>query len=170
MSATSVERFTRAAGSGVSPGTSAAFAGPRPKRSRARRRRRMAARRQPPRAEELGIDHVVSGYCEGNVGGLFAGYGWRRTSCRAHRRARRGGRQNPADPRPNADGRRGNQPRLRLGCAFCTPRAPADGAPADGSCACRCRDDLAAGVRDLMLVTEDVFRYGAQGTRAQPAR
>ena len=63
-----------AAGSGASSKASAAFADPpRPKRrscSAAPARGRLAGNRRAQ--EELGIDHVVSGYCEGNIGALFA--------------------------------------------------------------------------------------------------
>lgn len=117
---------------------------------------------------ELGIDHVVTGYCEANVAELF-------------RRIADGGDLPPvlAGAQPEAE----RVPRIRgasvmgsvelsrgcgLGCQFCTLAAtrmihlPADTILAD------VETNLAAGVRSICLIGEDVFRYGANGGRVSP--
>ncbi len=120
--------------------------------------------------EELGIDHVISGYCEGNIGALFA----RILDGEELPGALAGERVAAAEKIPPILG-----PTLMggveisrgcgLGCAFCTlAREPMEHLPMDAVLA-DAETNLAAGVTDLVLVTEDVFRYGAQGARAQPA-
>jgi len=120
--------------------------------------------------EKLGIDHVVSGYCEGNIGGLFA----RILDGEELPAALAGERVAAAEKIPRILG-----PTLMggveisrgcgLGCVFCTlSRVPMEHLPMDAVLA-DAETNLAAGVTDLVLVTEDVFRYGAQGTRARPA-
>jgi radical SAM superfamily enzyme YgiQ (UPF0313 family) len=120
--------------------------------------------------EKLGIDHVISGYCEGNVADLFD----RILNGEELPAALSGERVSTAEAIPPILG-----PTLMggveisrgcgLGCAFCTlARQPMEHLPMDAILA-DAQTNLAAGVTDLMLVTEDVFRYGAQGTRAQPA-
>ena len=120
--------------------------------------------------EELGIDHVVSGYCEGNVGGLFARImdGEELPVALTGERVAAAGKIPPILG-PTLMGGVEISRGCGLGCAFCTlARQPMEHLPMEAVLA-DAETNLAAGVRDLMLVTEDVFRYGAQGTRAQPA-
>ena len=120
--------------------------------------------------EDLGIDYVLSGYCEGNIGALFA----RILDGEELPDALAGERVAAAEKIPPILG-----PTLMggveisrgcgLGCAFCTlARVPMEHLPMDAVLA-DAEVNLAAGVTDLVLVTEDVFRYGAQGARARPA-
>jgi radical SAM superfamily enzyme YgiQ (UPF0313 family) len=122
-----------------------------------------------PAQENLGIDHVISGYCEGNIGELFA-----RILDGEELPAALAGEPVAAENIPPILG-----PTLMggveisrgcgLGCAFCTlARAPMEHLPMDAILA-DAQVNLAAGVTDLVLVTEDVFRYGARGMGARPA-
>ena len=139
MSAILGGEITPAAGSGASSKASAAFADPpRPKRrscSVAPARGRFLGNRRAQ--EELGIDHVVSGYCEGNIGALFA----RLLDGEELPGALAGERVAAAEKIPPILGPRSwaawksaaARARLRLLHA----RARADGAPADGRHPCR---------------------------------
>lgn len=118
----------------------------------------------------LGIDHVITGYCEGNVGELFTSL-----------------MEDNSLPSilAGANGRIEDIPRLLgptimggveisrgcgLGCNFCTlacepmRHIPAATILADAA------TNLAAGVRNLALITEDAFRYGANGAQPNPER
>ena len=120
--------------------------------------------------EKLGIDHVISGYCEGNVADVFA----RILDGEELPGALAGERVAAAEKIPPILG-----PTLMggveisrgcgIGCAFCTlAREPMEHLPMDSILA-DAQTNLAAGVTDIVLVTEDVFRYGTRGTRARPA-
>jgi radical SAM superfamily enzyme YgiQ (UPF0313 family) len=118
--------------------------------------------------EALGVDHVVLGYCEGNVAELFA-------------RIADGDRL-PAVLEGRGVGPEGVPPVLGptvmgsveisracgLGCGFCTlGREPMAHLPAETVLA-DVETNVAGGVRNIALVTEDVFRYGARADRVQP--
>ena len=120
--------------------------------------------------EALGIDHVITGYCEGNVGELFD-------------KVMKGDRLPPV--LEGASARVEDIPRLigptimggveisrgcGLGCDFCTlAREPMRHIPVDTILA-DATTNVAAGVRNIALITEDAFRYGANGARPKPER
>jgi len=120
--------------------------------------------------EALGIDHVITGYCEGNIRELFQ-------------------QVMQGDPLPpvleGVNARVEEIPPLvgptimggveisrgcGLGCDFCTlAREPMRHIPVDTILA-DATTNLAAGVRNIALITEDAFRYGANGARPEPER
>jgi radical SAM superfamily enzyme YgiQ (UPF0313 family) len=120
--------------------------------------------------EKLGIDHVISGYCEGNIVGLFSRIldGEELPDALAGERVA-AAEQIPRILGPTLMGGVEISRGCGLGCAFCTlARVPMEHLPMDAILA-DAQVNLAAGVTDLVLVTEDIFRYGAQGTSARPA-
>ncbi len=122
----------------------------------------------PERRRESGIDHVVVGYAEGNVAGLFR-------DVIAHRSLPEVIAGEPAGaadvPRIRGASTMGVVEISRgcgLGCSFCTiARTPMFHLPQDTILA-DVETNLAGGVRNLCVISEDVFRYGAEGVRARP--
>ena len=116
----------------------------------------------------LGIDHVVLGYCEGNVASVF-----RRI---AHGEALPEvieGQAAPADAIPSVLGptvmgavevSRG----CGLGCHFCTIGRPAMVHLPPDTILADVETNVAAGVGAVALVTEDLFRYGGKGFQVRP--
>ncbi|NOY82393.1 MAG: B12-binding domain-containing radical SAM protein [Kiritimatiellaeota bacterium] len=121
----------------------------------------------PDRARQLGVDHVVQGYCEGNVGAVFA-------------RAASGVRlpfviqgrdvspdEIPAILGPTTMGIVELSRGCGLGCDFCVlkdrPMAhlPVRTVLED------VRTNIEWGARSLAVATEDVLRYGAKGVRPE---
>ncbi len=119
--------------------------------------------------ESLGVDHVVTGYAEANVAGIF--------------RALVAGRGQPrhiAGEGPDGNG----IPPIRaastmgaieisrgcgLGCHYCTiAREPMLHVPPETIME-DVRANIAAGQVNLSLLSEDVFRYGGKNARANPA-
>jgi radical SAM superfamily enzyme YgiQ (UPF0313 family) len=116
----------------------------------------------------LGIDHLVSGYAEANAAAVF-------------RQLLRGeslsdaidGGWNPQVPIPPIRGAstmgvveisRG----CGLGCSFCTlARVPMFHLPAEAILA-DVRTNVAAGQSNIAVLSEDFFRYGAAGMKADP--
>jgi radical SAM superfamily enzyme YgiQ (UPF0313 family) len=116
----------------------------------------------------LGIDHVVTGYCEGNVAELF------------HRLAEgddlpevidgeaAAGAGIPGVLGPTVMGAVEVSRGCGLGCHFCSLReVPMAHLPRETILA-DVRANVKGGVRDVSLVTEDIFRYGADGSRPVP--
>jgi radical SAM superfamily enzyme YgiQ (UPF0313 family) len=115
-----------------------------------------------------GIDHVITGYCEGNVAALvqtiLAGEALPRILT--------------GDSVPTA-----SIPRIRggstmgvveisrgcgVGCAFCTlARTPMQHLPVDTILA-DIRTNVAAGMPDVAALSEDLFRYGARNFHVNP--
>ncbi len=122
----------------------------------------------PAARESLGIDHVVLGYCEGNAGELFA-----RIADGERLPAVLEGR--PVAPEevppilgPTVMGSVEISRGCGLGCEFCTlGRVPMVHLPEDAILA-DAQTNLAGGMPNLTLVTEDVFRYGGRAGRVQP--
>ena len=123
--------------------------------------------RDPEAARALGVDHIITGYCEANVGELFA-------------RLAEGEILPPVlAGRPPA-----KVPAIRgaavmggveigrgcgLGCRFCTlARVPMRDLPVD-TILSDVETNLAAGPQNLSLISEDLFRYGAEGMSPRPA-
>ena len=122
----------------------------------------------PAARQELGIDHVVTGYAEGNVAAIF--------------RAMLAGETLPAVI-PGEGVAAAAIPPVRgatlmggveisrgcgLGCAFCTIAGePMIHLPAE-TVAADVVTNVAAGVVNVSLLSEDFFRYGAVGARPNP--
>jgi radical SAM superfamily enzyme YgiQ (UPF0313 family) len=115
-------------------------------------------------AQGLGIDHVVTGYCEGNIGEIFAKIAEGETppaviegAAPARIPALRG-----ATVMGNVEISRG----CGLGCRFCAlARAPMVHLSAEAILS-DIETNLAAGIRNTSLVSEDVFRWGSKSGRA----
>ncbi len=122
----------------------------------------------PQRQQELGVHHIVTGYCEGNVAEVF--------------RVLLAGDALPAviaGEEPSAEAiaairgpttmgvveiSRG----CGLGCSFCTlARTPMIHLPTETILA-DVQTNLAAGQSNIAILSEDLFRYGAAGTRTRP--
>jgi len=117
---------------------------------------------------ELGIDHVVTGYAEGNVAEIF-------------RAILRGDAQEAVIAGEGVPPAR--IPRIRgastmgvveisrgcgLGCGFCTiGRVPMIHLP-DETILADARTNVAAGVDSIAMLSEDFFRYGAAGLKVNP--
>ena len=117
---------------------------------------------------ELGIDHVVTGYAEGNIAAIF--------------RAIAGGESAP-DVIEGKGVPGAGVPRIRgaatmgvveisrgcgLGCAFCTiAREPMSHLPASAIIE-DAKTNVAAGSASIAALSEDFFRYGATGMKVQP--
>ena len=122
----------------------------------------------PSLRKTLGLAHVVTGYAEGNAGGIF--------------RDLLNGRALP-EVLPGASVAGGAIPRILgastlgavelsrgcgLGCHFCTlAHIPMAHLPEETILA-DIEINLAAGQNNVTLVSEDFFRYGGAGTRARP--
>ncbi|NLW51449.1 MAG: hypothetical protein GXY85_11510 [Candidatus Brocadiaceae bacterium] len=177
-------------GRGMNSTTMTAFTGgvSEPSRSfRAFMRRLARLRRRAPRAkvvaggpgawqlaadagarEAAGVDHVVLGYCEGNVAELF-----RRVAGGERPAAVLDGRgvaaaDIPPIRRPALLGAAEVSRGCGMGCGFCAlGRAPMEHLPAD-TVLSDLETNLAGGARSLSLSTEDLFRYGARGMSVRP--
>ncbi len=115
-----------------------------------------------------GIDHIVTGYCEGNIGRLLAELADDRDMPeRLH------GEGVPADRippilAPAAMGATEISRGCGLGCGFCAlGRTPMEHLPAD-TILSDVRTNVEGGCRSLSLVTEDLFRYGGEGLAVRP--
>jgi len=116
----------------------------------------------------LGVDHVVTGYCEGNVGELFD-----RLAAGEELPVLLPGRDVeaediPAIAGPTVMGVVETSRGCGWGCDFCTiSETPMRHLPVETVC----RDletNLAAGVTNMSLISEDVFRYGGAGPAVNP--
>ncbi len=76
-------------------------------------------RKSRPTRQALGIDHLVTGYVEGNVAEIFRAL-MRGERCPRSSKGRCAGGANPAHPRPYHHGRGGASRGCGLGCEFCT--------------------------------------------------
>jgi len=124
--------------------------------------------RDPDKRREVGVDHVVTGYAEGNAARIFRAIvdGESLPDVIA-------GEPVPAEAIPRIRGATtmGGVEISRgcgLGCAFCTiSRVPMQHLPEEAVAA-----DVAANVsngqRNVCLLSEDFFRYGAAGAKANP--
>ncbi len=122
----------------------------------------------PSLQRELGVDHVVKGYCEGNVAELFQGL--------------LAGDEAPAviegEPPAVADIPRILGPATMgvveisrgcgLGCGFCTIAHTAMGHLSVETILADAATNLAAGQSSLCVLSEDLFRYGARGVHCSP--
>ncbi len=122
----------------------------------------------PQVRRSLGIDFVVAGYAEGNVaaavGDLLAG--------RPVPEVIVGEGADPAAIPPirgaSTMGVVESSRGCGLGCRFCTlARVPMSHLPAETILA-DAATNVAAGARSIALLSEDLFRYGGQGARANP--
>jgi len=119
-------------------------------------------------AASLDIDHIINGYCEGNVAALFARLVAGEALPRILEGEAAGVEGIPAVLGPTIMGAVEISRGCGLGCNFCTlahqtmRHLPADAVLAD------VETNLRAGARNIVLVTEDMFRYGGDGSRANP--
>jgi radical SAM superfamily enzyme YgiQ (UPF0313 family) len=118
----------------------------------------------------LGVDHVVLGYCEGNVAGIFSAI------AEDGRGAPVAYGEEPACaelPRVLAPTVMGSVEISRgcgLGCRFCTiARRPIGHLPEETILA-DARTNVHGGAPALSLITEDLFRYGSPDGRPRPER
>ncbi|MDD2707681.1 MAG: radical SAM protein [Verrucomicrobiae bacterium] len=124
----------------------------------------------PDRMSEMGIDHVVGGYVEGNIAGMV--------------RSLMDGKEMPGV----MDGQGVEArliPRLRgasafgsveisrgcgWGCRFCVmARTPMGHLPEENILA-DVETNLSSGMRDTAVLSEDFFRYGASGAKTAPSK
>jgi len=120
------------------------------------------------KCEELGVDHVITGYAEQNVAAVFRSL----VRDEAVPQVVAGG-WSPAVPIPpiRAASTMGVVEISRgcgLGCSFCTlSRVPMVHLPPKTILA-DVETNVAAGVPHIALLSEDFFRYGASGVKADP--
>lgn len=123
---------------------------------------------EPESMRTLGIDHVVTGYAEGNAAQVF------RTIIAGGELPRMiVGQPVPADGVPAIRGAstmgvveisRG----CGLGCSFCTiARVPMLHLP-ESTIVADARTNVDAGMTSIAVLSEDFFRYGAKGAKVQP--
>lgn len=122
----------------------------------------------PETREALGISHVITGYAEGNVADLFRALGEGEDLPGVVL-----GENVPAAQVPPILGAstmgvveisRG----CGLGCPFCTiARTPMEHLPQE-TVVSDAETNVAAGQTDVCAISEDLFRYGAEGLRARP--
>jgi radical SAM superfamily enzyme YgiQ (UPF0313 family) len=122
----------------------------------------------PEQRQALGVDHVITGYCEGTIAavcrGLLEGAELPPVIAGEGVPAARIPRIRGASTMGVVEISRG----CGLGCSFCTiARAPMLHLPLDTILA-DVETNLAAGQDSIALLSEDFFRYGASGTRTAP--
>jgi len=116
----------------------------------------------------LGVDHVVTGYCEGNVADVFCGIADGDSLPAVVQGIGVRAEQVPRILGPTVLGSVEISRGCGMGCRFCTiGRVPMGHVPAETILA-DVDTNVAAGVSSVSLITEDVFRYGAIGGRASP--
>lgn len=123
---------------------------------------------QPEDRAALGIDHLVTGYAEGNAAAIF-----RALLADEALPPVIAGEGVPVERIPRIHGAstmgvveisRG----CGLGCDFCTiARVPMQHLPVETILA-DIRTNIAAGQRDIAVLSEDFFRYGARGLQTHP--
>lgn len=118
----------------------------------------------------LGIDHVVTGYCEDNVAHLFCQIADSQGLPPVLVGKGAAARALPALRDATVMGAVEVSRGCGLGCRFCTiARVPMMHLPIETILA-DVQTNVAAGVTNVSLITEDIFRYGCDDGGAQPAR
>ena len=116
----------------------------------------------------LVIDHVVTGYCEGNVGQLFDAVCNGRDTPTVLPGEGVGAETIPPILGPALMGSSEISRGCGLGCEFCAlARTPMVHLP-HRTILADVETNLAGGAGTITLVTEDIFRYGAGGSRVRP--
>jgi radical SAM superfamily enzyme YgiQ (UPF0313 family) len=127
----------------------------------------LAAR--PDAARSLGADHLVTGYAEANAAELFRTLADGGAAPSVVEGARPEPDRVPRILGPSTMGVVEISRGCGLGCSFCTlARTPMRDLP-EPTILADAEANVAAGIRHLCVVSEDLFRYGADGPRARPA-
>jgi len=117
----------------------------------------------------MGVDHVIRGYCEGNVAGLFEKIARGENLSATLAGERVAAADLPRILGPTLMGGVEISRGCGLGCGFCTLAGePMEHPPAEAVLA-DVETNLSGGVTDVVLVTEDMFRYGGRGAQTQPS-
>jgi len=123
---------------------------------------------QPDLRRSLGIDHVVTGYCEGNVVDIFNRLIAAEPLPEELPGSPVSAGEIPPITRASSMGVTELSRGCGLGCAFCTlARTPMLHIPPE-TILTDVRTNLATGIRDVCVISEDAFRYGGQGLEANP--
>jgi len=123
----------------------------------------------PEQLATLGIDHVISGYCEGNIAEVY-----RQIIAGQQLPPVIAGENIPATDippmlHPSTMGVVELSRGCGLGCSFCTIACvPMRHLPAETIIA-DMRTNIAAGNTSIAALSEDFFRYGAKGLKVNPA-
>jgi len=119
------------------------------------------------RCQELGVDHVISGYAEGNIAATFRSV-LAQTSPRLISGTPVAAAQIPPIRRASTMGAVEISRGCGLGCKFCTIRnVPMAHLPATTIIA-DVQTNIRHGQIDIALLSEDFFRYGSINTKADP--
>ncbi|MFH1730356.1 MAG: hypothetical protein ABIF82_01745 [Planctomycetota bacterium] len=119
-------------------------------------------------AGRLGIDHVVTGYAEGNVADLFRSIARGDDLPDATTGEAVGAAHIPRILGASAMGVVEISRGCGLGCPFCTiARTPMQHLPEDTILA-DAKTNVASGNANICAISEDLFRYGADGSRTRP--
>ena len=117
---------------------------------------------------ELGIDHVILGYAETSVAEVFRRIAAGEAQPPVIHADRVTGDQIPCILGPTVMGSVEISRGCGLGCQFCTiGRSPMTHLPVE-TILSDIRTNVDAGVTSISLVTEDLFRYGAEGHEPRP--
>ena len=122
----------------------------------------------PDAADRLGIDHVITGYAEGNVADVFRSILQGEDVARVVAGAPVDAAQAPPIAGASTMGIVEISRGCGLGCSFCTiARVPMQHLPEETILA-DARTNIEGGNDNICAISEDLFRYGADGARAKP--
>jgi len=117
---------------------------------------------------KLGVDHVVVGYCEGNVAEVLRRLAEGEELSRVLVGEPVAARCIPAVSGPTVMGVVEISRGCGLGCGFCTIASTPMGHLSVETVLADVETNLAAGVSNVALISEDFFRYGSKDGRVRP--